>query len=83
MELPCSGSEHDKWATKVKVPSIPITAFVQYTTEELGQLDRPRGQRIRGRENLLASAIPPMVYGITPKESQQIQIKNQRDREHP
>ena len=43
MESPWSGSEHDKWTTKVKVPSTPITAFVQYTTEELDQLDRPHG----------------------------------------
>ena len=69
MESPWSGSDNDKWVTKVKVPSTPITAFVQYTTEELDQLDKPHGQRIRGRENLQASAIPPMVYGITPQES--------------
>ena len=43
MELPCLGSEHDKWVTKVKVPSTPITAFVQYTTEGLDQLDKPHG----------------------------------------
>ena len=43
MESPWSGSDNDKWVTKVKVPSTPITAFVQYTTEELDQLDRPCG----------------------------------------
>ena len=69
MESPWLGSEHDKWVTKVKVPSSSTTAFVQYTTEELDQLDRPHGQRIRGRENLQVSAIPPMAYGITPQES--------------
>ena len=69
MESPWLGSENDKWETKVKVPSTSITAFVRYTTEELDQLERPHGQRIRGRENLQASAIPPMVYGITPQES--------------
>ena len=42
---------------------------MQYTTEELDQLDRPHGQRIRGRENLWESAISPMVYRITPQES--------------
>ena len=69
MESPWLGSENYKWETKVKVPSTSITAFVQYTTEELDQLDRLHGQRLRGRENLQASAIPPMVYGITQQES--------------
>ena len=58
MGSPWSGSENDKWEAKVKVPSTSTTAFVQYTTEELDQLDRLHGQRIRGRENTQASAIP-------------------------
>ena len=38
---PWSGSESDKLETKVKIPSTSTTAFMQYTTEELDQLDRP------------------------------------------
>ena len=30
-----------KLEEKVKIPSTPTTAFVQYTTEELDQLDQP------------------------------------------
>ena len=36
-----SGSESDRLETKAKIPSTSNTAFMQYTTEELDQLDRP------------------------------------------
>ena len=40
---PCSSSENERLETKVKIPSTSTTAFVQYTTEELDQLDKPHG----------------------------------------
>ena len=40
---PWSGLESNKLETKVKIPSTSTTAFMQYTTEELDQLDRPHG----------------------------------------
>ena len=66
---PWSSSENENLETKVKIPSTSTTAFVQYTTEELDQLDKPCGWRIRGRESAQASAVLPMVYGIMPQES--------------
>ena len=43
VELPWSSSKNGKLGTKVKIPSTSMTAFMQYTTEELDQLDRPCG----------------------------------------
>ena len=40
---PWSSSENERLETKVKIPSTSTTAFVQYTTEELDQLDKPHG----------------------------------------
>ena len=40
--LPWSGSGSDNLETRVKIPSTSATAFMQYTIEELDQLDRPR-----------------------------------------
>ena len=40
-DLPWSISNKDQAGRKVKIPSTPTTAFVQYTTEELDQLDQP------------------------------------------
>ena len=54
---------------KVKIPSTLTTAFVQYTTEELDQLDQPRCPLTRGQEGEQYPTIPPLVYGITPQES--------------
>ena len=67
--MPWSSSENERLETKVRIPPTSTTAFVQYTTEEVDQLDKPCGQRIRGRESAKAPAVPPMVYGITPQES--------------
>ena len=40
---PWFSSENEKLETKIKIPSTSTTAFVQYTTEELDQLDKPHG----------------------------------------
>ena len=40
---PWSSSENERLETKVRIPSTSTTAFVQYTTEELDQLDKPHG----------------------------------------
>ena len=50
---------------KVKIPSTPTTAFVQYTTEELDQLDQPLSHR-KGQEGEQYPTVPPLVYGINP-----------------
>ena len=39
--LPWSASNEGQVRGKVKIPSTPTTAFVQYTTEELDQLNQP------------------------------------------
>ena len=54
---------------KVKIPSTPTTAFVQYTTEELDQLDQPQHSHRKGQEGEQYLTVPPLVYGITPQES--------------
>ena len=41
-DSPWSVLNKDKAEGKVKIPSTPTTAFVQYTTEELDQLDQPQ-----------------------------------------
>ena len=56
---------------------------MQYTTEELDQLEKPCGQRIRGRESAKAPAVPPMVYGITPQESPADTNRKSKRRETP
>ena len=43
LELPWSSSKNEKLGTKGKIPSTSVTAFMQYTTEELDQLDRSCG----------------------------------------
>ena len=80
---PWSGFKSNRLETKVKIPSTSTTAFMQYTTEELDQLDRPCGQRIRGREGAQASVMPPMVYRITLQESPVGTDKESRKRETP
>ena len=40
--LPWSILNKDQAEGKIKIPSTPTTAFVQYTTEELDQLDQPQ-----------------------------------------
>ena len=54
---------------KVKIPSTPTTAFVQYTTKELDQLDQPQHSHRKGQEGEQYLTVPPLVYGITPQES--------------
>ena len=56
---------------------------MQYTTEELDQLDKPCGQRIRGRESVQASVVLPMVYGTTPQESPADMDRESKRRETP
>ena len=48
--LPWSVLNEDQVGGRVKIPSTPTTAFVQYTTEELDQLDQPQCSQIRGEE---------------------------------
>ena len=51
--------------------------------EELDQLDRPQGQRTRSRGSAQTSAVPPMVYGITPQESPTEMDKESKQRGSP
>ena len=59
----------DQVEGKVEIPSTPTTAFVQYTTEELDQLDQPQCSHRKGQEGEQYLIVPPLVYGITPQES--------------
>ena len=59
----------DQAEGKVKIPSTPTTAFIQYTTEELDQLDQPQHSHRKGQEGEQYPTVPPLVYGITPQES--------------
>ena len=68
-DLPWSVLNKDQAEGKVKIPSTPTTAFIQYTTEELDQLDHPQHSHRKGQEGKQYPAVPPLVYGITPKES--------------
>ena len=67
--MPWSILNIDQTEEKIKIPSTPTTAFVQYTTEELDQLDQPQCPRRKGQEGEQYLMIPPLVYGITPQES--------------
>ena len=59
----------DQAEEKIKIPSTPTTAFVQYTTEELDQIDQPQCSHRKGQEGEQYLTVPPLVYGITPQES--------------
>ena len=59
----------DQAEGKVRIPSNPTTAFVQYTTEELDQLDQPKHSHRKGLKGEQYPTVPPLVYGITPQES--------------
>ena len=59
----------DQAEEKIKIPSTPTTAFIQYTTEELDQLDQPQHSQRRGQEGEKYPTVSPLVYGITPQES--------------
>ena len=59
----------DQAGGKIKIPSTPTTAFIQYTTEELDQLDQPQSSHRKGQEGEQYPTVPPLVYGITPQES--------------
>ena len=67
--LPWSILDKDQAEGKIKIPSTPTTAFVQYTTEELDQLDQPQCSQRKGQEGEQYKIVPPLVYGITPQES--------------
>ena len=67
--LPWSILNIDQTEEKIKIPSTPTTAFVQYTTEELDQLDQPQCSRRKRQESEQYLTVPPLVYGITPQES--------------
>ena len=56
----------DQAEGKVKMPSTPTTAFIQYTTEEF---DQPQHSQRKGQEGKQYPTVPPLVYGITPQES--------------
>ena len=67
--MPWSILNIDQTEEKIKIPSTPTTAFVQYTTEELDQLDQPQCLRQKRQESEQYPTVPPLVYGITPQES--------------
>ena len=67
--MPWSILNTDQAEEKIKIPSTPTTAFVQYTTEELDQLDQPQCSHKKGQEGEQYPTVPPLVYGITPQES--------------
>ena len=66
--LPWTVLNKDQAEGKVKIPSTPTTAFVQYTTEELDQLDQPQCSHRKGQKGEQYPTVPPLVYGITPQE---------------
>ena len=67
--MPWSILNIDQTEEKIKIPSTPTTAFVQYTTEELDRLDQLQCSRRKGQESEQYPTVPPLVYGITPQES--------------
>ena len=67
--LPWTILNKDQVEGKIKIPSTPTTAFVQYTTEELDQLDQPQCSHRKGQEGEQYLTVPPLVYGITPQGS--------------
>ena len=67
--MPWSILNKDQAEGKVKIPSTPTTAFVQYTTEELDQLHQPQRSQRKEQEGEQYPTVPPLVYGITPQES--------------
>ena len=67
--MPWSILDKDQVEGKVKIPSTPTSAFVQYTTEELDQLDQPQHSQRKGQESEHYPTVPPLVYGITPQGS--------------
>ena len=81
--LPWSVLNKDQDGERVKIPSTPTTAFVQYTTEELDQLDQPQHSQIRGQEGEQYPTVPPLVYGITPQESLVDMDQESRKRDSP
>ena len=68
-DLPWSVPNKDQTEGKVKIPSTPTTAFIQYITEELDQLDQPQHSHRKGQEGEQYPTVLPLVYGITPQES--------------
>ena len=50
----------DQAEGKVKIPSTPTTAFVQYTTEELDQLDQPQCSHRKGQMSEQYLTVPPL-----------------------
>ena len=73
----------DQAGGRVKIPSTLTTAFVQYTTEELDQLDQPRCLQTRGQEGEQYPTVPPLVYGITPQEFLAGTDRESRKRDSP
>ena len=67
--LPWTVLNKDQAEGKVKIPSTPTTAFVQYTAEELDQLDQPQCSHRKGQKGEQYLTVPPLVYGITPQGS--------------
>ena len=68
-DLPWSVLNKDQAEGKVKIPSTPTTEFIQYTTEELDQLDQPQCVQRRGQKGEQYPTVPPLVYRITAQES--------------
>ena len=66
--MPWSILNKDQAEGKVKIPSTQTTAFVQYTTEELDQLDQPQHSHRKGQEGEQYPTVPALVYGIAPQE---------------
>ena len=81
--MPWSVLNEDQVGGRVKIPSTPTTAFVQYTTEELDQLDQPQCSQIRGQGSEQYPTVPPLVYGITPQESLADTDQESRKRDSP
>ena len=73
----------DQVEGKVKIPSTPTTAFIQYTTEEIDQLDQPQHSQRKGQEGEQYLTVPPLVYGITPQESLACTNRESEKRDSP
>ena len=81
--MPWTILNKDQAEGKVKIPSTPTTAFVQYTTEELDQLDQPQHSHRKGQEGEQYLTVPPLVYGITPQGSLAGTDKESEKRDSP
>ena len=81
--MPWSILDKDQMEGKVKIPSTPTTAFIQYTTKELDQLDQPQHSQRKGQEGEQYPTVPQLVYRITHNNLLLVQIEESEKRDSP